>query len=543
MIEATSLAAEIVVRATLLAVIATLAFLIMARRFPRTSQRIGRIACIALLGLPLLLLAVPRVDLAPSLLRVTEPAFQPAEATQRFEATSPPVAAPWNDVRYKRANPVLFMLIVGVYGAGLLLVGTRLVRSALKVRTISRSCTPLNDPRVLAIARDLRNRRTLPIVTHPDCLAPLTLGALNPVIVLPEVAVGWPEPKLAASLAHEAAHVRNHDPFWIFAAYLATALYWFHPGVWLLRRQMRITAERASDDAAIRIIGDANSYATSLLEFAVEARTRHNPLACSLASSIAQSPIALRIQRILDRSDEIVTAPRPGIRAAPILGLAVILVATCVKVSDFRTIRPLKHSPLATPLLAALESDDAQARADALFRLSRWQGREAQVLPLLLTHLGDPALIGDMPRWDFASEGWGPAWPTFENPSPGEVAALGLASMGRVAASSLARALTNPDPVVRRNAAWALGELRHPRGISSKDAAALAATLNDTDPRVRAAAVWSVGDIALVRYLPEVRSMVRHETDLRAKQAAQSTLAALEAGHSLEFIRITRDAS
>jgi hypothetical protein len=48
---------------------------------------------------------------------------------------------------------------------------------------------------------------------------------------------------------------------------------------------------------------------------------------------------------------------------------------------------------------------------------------------------------------------------TFKHPSPGEQAALALASFGPPAFAPLSRELHSSSPIVRRNAAWAIGEL------------------------------------------------------------------------------------
>lgn len=541
MSELANLSVEIAIRSSLITAVAALSCVLLACRFPRAAQRTGAVACIALIGLPFVLLVTPRIDLAPGIARVTASAWE-SETTKPVEAAALESSAPWNNIRYHRANPRLPFLLLTAYALGVLVTGTRLARSWLKVRRIARACTRSTDERARRLAAQL-TKSGAAIVTHPDCHTPLALGILKPKILLPGTSTSWPLSKLTACLAHEVAHVRNRDPLWLLVAHLATALYWFHPGVWLLKRQMRVLAETASDDEAIDLMGDARSYVRGLLDFSIEANSRRHGARVDLAHSIAQSPVAQRIHRILDRSRDEPVGWRYGNRAALAIGVALVAIVVLVEVSDVTNARPLEESALGRPLLHALAAGDAQSRADALFRLARWTGRESQAVPLLVAHLGDDTPIDSMPRWDFASEGWSPAWPTFTVPSPGEVAALGLASMGSKVASELTRSLGDADPVVRRNAAWALGELRHPRGISRDGRRALADALTDTDPSVRVAAVWALGDIADVRYLPEVRTMLAAESHPRARQAALETLRALEAGHSLEVFRLARNRS
>ncbi len=71
--------------------------------------------------------------------------------------------------------------------------------------------------------------------------------------------------------------------------------------------------------------------------------------------------------------------------------------------------------------------------------------------------------------------------------------------------------LTNPDPITRRRAAWALGELEHHDAVD-----ALIAALNEDDHRVRTAAAWALGEIkdrragaALLRAVEDAHPRVR----------------------------------
>ena len=50
-------------------------------------------------------------------------------------------------------------------------------------------------------------------------------------------------------------------------AYLVCAAYWLHPLSWIIRRQLRLEAERACDDAAMRG-SDPETYAEQLVSLA-----------------------------------------------------------------------------------------------------------------------------------------------------------------------------------------------------------------------------------------------------------------------------------
>jgi HEAT repeat protein len=91
---------------------------------------------------------------------------------------------------------------------------------------------------------------------------------------------------------------------------------------------------------------------------------------------------------------------------------------------------------------------------------------------------------------------WSPALSSFKHPSPGEQAALALASMGSAAFLPLTESLNDFNAVVRRNAAWAIGELTNmPPGERADAVIPLVSLLRDSDNWVRMAAARALGEL------------------------------------------------
>ena len=108
--------------------------------------------------------------------------------------------------------------------------------------------------------------------------------------------------------------------------------------------------------------------------------------------------------------------------------------------------------------------------------------------------LGDDNKTQFVTCWD--SGRWSPALQTFKHPSPGEQAAIALASFGRRALAPLINQLDSPNATVRRNAAWAIGELT--AMVPGERAGAvpqLITLLSDTDEWVRMAAARALGEL------------------------------------------------
>ncbi|HLM23623.1 MAG TPA: HEAT repeat domain-containing protein [Pyrinomonadaceae bacterium] len=132
-------------------------------------------------------------------------------------------------------------------------------------------------------------------------------------------------------------------------------------------------------------------------------------------------------------------------------------------------------------------------------------GREGNVdaIPSLVAMLGDDSKTQLITCWD--SGRWSPALQTFKHPSPGEQAAIGLASMGRKALGPLSQQLDSSNATVRRNAAWAIGELTNMMpGERAGAVPQLITLLGDSDEWVRMAAARALGELRDERALTQL---------------------------------------
>ena len=127
--------------------------------------------------------------------------------------------------------------------------------------------------------------------------APVTLGIINPVIVLPTDWPQWSRAKLDAVLAHERSHIRRNDPVVQLFSTIHRALLWHSPLSWFLQKQIVRTAEEASDDAALSETRDRALYAEVLLDFMRRATAKPTRLGVPMARYARPDQ---RINRILD---------------------------------------------------------------------------------------------------------------------------------------------------------------------------------------------------------------------------------------------------
>jgi RND family efflux transporter MFP subunit len=171
---------------------------------------------------------------------------------------------------------------------------------------------------------------------------PLLVGVVRPAIVLPAPVPPASSAALRHVLAHELAHLRRRDLAWNLLAALAGLLFFFHPLVWLARRDDRLRQESASDAEALAATGAAPAdYAGTLI--AVAARGIVPPGAFAAGVVDSRKSLERRIV-IMARSSN--WSHRRRIAAA----LAVVLAAILV-VPPWRVVA--QEKPAAAPPPAA----------------------------------------------------------------------------------------------------------------------------------------------------------------------------------------------
>ena len=105
--------------------------------------------------------------------------------------------------------------------------------------------------------------------------SPCLIGVVRPVIMLPSAVLqSCSAEALNAALLHELAHIKRRDLLWNWLPALAEVLFFFHPLMWLARREWRLAQEIATDELALSVSRmDAARYAGLLVELVAKCRT------------------------------------------------------------------------------------------------------------------------------------------------------------------------------------------------------------------------------------------------------------------------------
>jgi uncharacterized protein (TIGR03435 family) len=271
-----------------------------------------------MLALPIVLAWGPRIALPvlsaegwqqSQLTRTAVEGAPPAPAAGPVQGDPAPAGPRWE-----------FMAAV-IYGAGLTILLLRLAIGAARVRRLLRGTTRENGR-----------------LTHQGSAAPVAVGWLRPVVILPAGWSHWPPTSLSAILEHEQEHVRRRDPLIQCLALLNRAVFWFHPLAWWLEREVARLSEEACDAAVLARGHKPLEYAECLLGVAravADAGARVQMLGVAAVGRGLPS----RIRKIMTTVE-----PRPVSRRC----LACIAIA-CVAAAIASTMGSLAHAQLASP--------------------------------------------------------------------------------------------------------------------------------------------------------------------------------------------------
>jgi beta-lactamase regulating signal transducer with metallopeptidase domain len=204
---------------------------------------------------------------------------------------------------------------------------------------MTRASEPVSPPReCLAF---MRSGEELDIRESRLVVAPVTVGVLVPTILLPVMWTHWSREKLRAVLAHEVAHIQRRDLLVAFIAHLNRCLLWFHPLSWWLERTLAATAEQASDDIALSVVGARARYAGILLDMAREVSHEGGRISWLGVGIDGSGSLSQRVNRVL--SAEVVremSRVRTGVLAVSCIS-AIFLGAACGPSSASRLTLPV----------------------------------------------------------------------------------------------------------------------------------------------------------------------------------------------------------
>jgi beta-lactamase regulating signal transducer with metallopeptidase domain len=191
------------------------------------------------------------------------------------------------------------------------------------VTFVVRQAQPARDEWTLlsgGVAEELNLRRKVKMLESDRIKAAITVGIIDPVIVLPSDSKDWTENRRRLVLYHELAHVKRWDALTETIALVATVVHWFNPLVWHAVKQLRIERETDCDNAVLRTGAKPSDYAELLMNIAADLGTSAKS-AWQLSTISQGSNVKDRLMNILNQK---INRNRGSRRSAALTGALVL---------------------------------------------------------------------------------------------------------------------------------------------------------------------------------------------------------------------------
>lgn len=190
---------------------------------------------------------------------------------------------------------ILGYLLLAIWLSGMIAMLILLIRSVLGLHGLKKSALPLQSQKVQRLypccLHDTGITKYIPVYSTAYLKSPVIVGFWKPCIYLPIHLISDDnETDIRYMLLHELQHYKHKD--WIANALmnLAGIVYWFHPLVWYVLKEMRIDREIACDTSVLKLLKseDYVSYGNTLINFAEKISSNLLPFASGISGSMKQ---------------------------------------------------------------------------------------------------------------------------------------------------------------------------------------------------------------------------------------------------------------
>jgi len=345
----------VLIRVTIVAVIGTLALLLLPLLSAANRHLVATASLAAMLVLPALSFiapawmwrVLPRAETTTATpVTWVRPAVPVVPATPvRVPAHLATIGAGASAVPMPAIQPMLAAtaalpsarwplqtILVAVWLVGAALLVARLAVSCAAARAIVATSRPIDNGRLQLILDRSRERmgieQTIWLASTPRMDSPALIGWVDPTLVLPPGAERWESARLEAVFLHELGHVQRRDGLATLLAGYAASVFWFHPLAWYLARIARRECEVACDDLVLLGGVRPTDYASHLVAIASGARRSDSFAPGTLAFSV-RSHLERRVASIVDGGVHRARVSRGSrVVAAAVAAMLVLPVAT-----------------------------------------------------------------------------------------------------------------------------------------------------------------------------------------------------------------------
>ena len=132
------------------------------------------------------------------------------------------------------------------------------------------------DETISSISREMGIKTTIFPMMNKGIASPMIMGLVRPVLMLPHE--DYESNDLAFILRHELTHFKNKDIIYKVALFIANAIHWFNPIVYLMVQEAHADMERVCDDVVLENRGaeERREYGEVILNSIGQRKMRGN---------------------------------------------------------------------------------------------------------------------------------------------------------------------------------------------------------------------------------------------------------------------------
>ncbi|MGL6200542.1 MAG: BlaR1 family beta-lactam sensor/signal transducer [Lachnospiraceae bacterium] len=175
-------------------------------------------------------------------------------------------------VSVKRSIPeYLPIVFIVIWLVGIIVFALFTIISNRNLRLVKESMKPVEDAELISLITQYKNelgiKRNIRFGTSVLVKTPITVGLFKTRVILPAETLAVEDVRYI--LMHELVHCKNKDIVINSVMCLFQILYWFHPLVYFVFKEMRLDRERACDVSVLKMLPDDLhiEYGRTLLKF------------------------------------------------------------------------------------------------------------------------------------------------------------------------------------------------------------------------------------------------------------------------------------
>lgn len=276
-------------------------------------------------------------------------------------------------------------IIVIAWGVGMLVCSVRPMIGWHALRRIRRDGVSPVPPTVqrlfVATIERLGVRRSVQVLQSAIVHAPVVAGYFKPFVLLPTSIISeMPMQQLEAILAHELAHVRRVDYVVNLFQTLFETVFFYHPAVWWISKQIRTEREHCCDDIVVSALDNRADYGRALL-----AVTQMRKANSTLAVGVGGSALLTRVRRLW--GIEPTERSRGSVLVCCMVLAAGVFAATLTWQAVANEKKPASEDPIGDE--EVVEAEKAEKAKPLKFKVVDQNGREIKgPVELHVPHVG-----------------------------------------------------------------------------------------------------------------------------------------------------------